>query len=687
MNTSELVKAQHLDRKAIIYIRQSSLHQVLTNQESLKLQYALKQRAMDLGWHERNIEVIDSDLGMTGSTAEGRHGFKDLLAQVTLGEVGIVLSYEVTRLSRNCSDWYPLLDICGIRNCLIADRDGIYDSSTPNGRLLLGLKGQISEMELHTLKGRLTAGLMNKAKRGELALKLPTGFVRDKHGNVFKDPNLEVQSRIQLVFDTFLKVRTATKVLRYFNAQELKMPRINQFGDIVWKKPTVSSISCVLKNPCYAGTFAYGRTRATPKESSLKIHFQKRVSPQEWKVRIDNKYPAYISLETHEKIQMMLKDNYAEYTRNRTRGIPRPGKALLHGIVYCGECGHKMVVQYKGRTHYICNHLRQQYNVPVCQFIPSDFIDDVVVSAFFKALSPVELDMYAKAMTDKKQQDESLNRSKLQQIERLRYQARLAERQFNQVDPDNRLVAAELERRWESALNEFKQAEDELKREEQGKAVPTLISQKIKNAFQDLGQKIPETWQENIFSQEQKKSLLRCLIDKIVVHRTTREIANTRIVWKGGDTTTIEIPITVGSYKALSFFDEMEKIIVELAKARKTDKEIADLLTEKGFRSPQKHHVLPSTVSAVRRKHQIFRKCDKSHARNINGFLTVPEIGHRINVSRHWIYDRIHNGLIIVKKTATENYTNLMYLFPDSEETIKLFQDFKNGILNNLNFL
>ena len=210
MNTSELVKIQHLERKAIIYIRQSSHHQVLTNQESLKLQYALKQRALDLGWHEKNIEVIDSDLGITGSTTEGRLGFKDLIAQVTLGQAGIVLSYEVTRLSRNCSDWYPLLDVCGIRNCLIGDRDGIYDPGTPNGRLLLGLKGQISEMELHTLKGRLTAGLINKAKRGELIMKLPAGFVRDKQDCVVKDPNLEIQSRIQLIFDSFFKLKSAS---------------------------------------------------------------------------------------------------------------------------------------------------------------------------------------------------------------------------------------------------------------------------------------------------------------------------------------------------------------------------------------------------------------------------------------------------------------------------------------------
>src|SRR6266446_9191072 len=213
---SELIKPNHLDRKAVVYVRQSSPHQVLTNQESLRLQYALRHRARDLGWHEADIEVIDADLGLSGATAAHRQGFKDLVARVTLGEVGIILSIEVTRLARNCSDWYPLLDVCGHRECLIADRDGTYDPGSPNGRLLLGLKGTISELELHTIRSRMTAGLLAKAERGDLALQLPAGLVRDPSGVVTKDPNIEVQERLLLLFETFLKVRTAAQVMRAF---------------------------------------------------------------------------------------------------------------------------------------------------------------------------------------------------------------------------------------------------------------------------------------------------------------------------------------------------------------------------------------------------------------------------------------------------------------------------------------
>jgi DNA invertase Pin-like site-specific DNA recombinase len=252
---SELIKPNHLDRKAVEYIRQSSPQQVINNQESLRLQYALRQRARELGWHEADIDVIDADLGLSGAAASHRQGFKDMVARVTLGEVGLILSVEVTRLARNCSDWYPLLDVCGHRSCLIADRDGIYDPGTPNGRLLLGLKGTISELELHTIRGRLTAGLLAKAERGELALQLPTGFVRDPSGVVTQDPNREVRERIALLFETFLHARTAAKVMRSFTTRGLALPRRDCHGEICWRRPTVAAIAAMLKNPAYAGAF------------------------------------------------------------------------------------------------------------------------------------------------------------------------------------------------------------------------------------------------------------------------------------------------------------------------------------------------------------------------------------------------------------------------------------------------
>jgi len=682
MKKSELVTPHHLALKAIIYIRQSTPHQAISNQESLELQYALKQRAIELGWSANQVQIIDCDLGKTGAAAEHREGFKDILTQVTLGKVGIILSFDVTRLSRNCSDWYPLLDICGYRQCLIADRDSIYDPSTTNGRLLLGLKGPLAEMELSTIRARLTAGLLNKAQRGELALQLPVGLVRNPIGEVNTDPNREVSDRIRLVFDTFLKLRTITKVLRYMNQHNLSMPKYDRFHDLYWAKPTLAALSNVFKNPAYAGAFAYGKTRVIRRGPSAADKQLIRLPQEEWKILIKDKYSAYISWDVFEKIQEMIKQNYAEYNRNRTRGIPRPGAALLQGIIYCGECGHKMVVQYKNGSRYLCNYLRAQYQSPVCQYIPADPVDQFVVPAFFQAIAPIELDAYEKAIKTKTAEEQAIHKAHQQEVERLKYQVQLAQRQFNQVDPDNRLVAAELENRWETALRLFKLTEEKLNKSIQSTKEYPLLSPELKQAFLDIGKKLPTIWHSTQLSRVRKKQFLRCLIDKVVVHREARDNLLLRIVWQGGDTTTAHVPITVGSFSELSSAKEMEALIVEMSQAGKKDKEIADRLTQLGHRSPMKSQVIPSTVKTIRLKHRVLQKEHQSHPLQISGYLTVPQIAKKIGVSKYWIYDRINNKRIVVGKRTQSG----SYLFPDKYETIKIFKQLKNGILYNLDF-
>jgi len=682
MSISELVTTQHLSRKAIIYIRQSTPHQVLTNQESLDLQYALRQRALSLGWRDQDIEVIDADLGLTAAAAHHREGFKELVAQVTLGQVGIIFSYEASRLARNNSDWYPLLDICSFKACLIADRDGIYDSATPNGRLLLGLKGTLSEAELFTIKARMHAGLLNKAERGELALKLPIGLVRDQLGRVQKHPDREVQDRITLVFRIFLERRTASKVLQYFNRQQLLLPRSDRFGDLVWRQPTISSIILFLKNPAYAGAFVYGRSRHPPRGTVHRTQGVKRLPIEEWKFRINDKYPAYISWETFEKIQAMLRDNHAEYDRNKTRGIPRAGQALLHGLLYCGECGHKMLVQYKHNTFYLCNALRQKYGVPVCQNIPGDPVDQAVIKAFFEALSPVELDVYARAMAAHQESLDQARQAREQQIERLRYQATLAQRQFNRVDPDHRLVASELEARWEAALRELKQAEKAATQASQAIIAPFTLTAELKEAFTAVGQKLPQIWNQDLDSREQKKALLRCLIDKIALHRIAPDRAQARIVWIGGETTTLQIQVQVKRFAALAGAQEMERTIIKLAAEGISDEEIARRLTESGHRSPMRQHVLPSTVRTIRLKHGIMIKRHQSHPRRIDGYLTVTQLAKELGVSVHFIYDRIHNGTIEIAKDEATG----LYLFPDRPTTIKQFRKLIDGRLQTLDF-
>jgi DNA invertase Pin-like site-specific DNA recombinase len=686
---SELVSDRHLARQAIIYIRQSSPHQVLTNQESLRLQYDLRRRACDLGWREQDVEVIDTDLGLSGAAASHREGFKDLIARVTLGHVGLVLSSEVTRLSRNCTDWYPLLDLCGFKDCLIGDREGVYDPGCANGRLLLGLKGTISEMELHTIRARLTAGLLNKAGRGDLALMLPVGLTRAAGGTVVKDPDQEVQARLDLIFATFLRVRSASKVLASLNASGLTIPRRGRFGNTVWRAPTLAAILHILKNPAYSGTFVYGRSRSVRQVTAAAPEAKsapKMLPREQWRVVVKDKYPAYISWETFEKIQTMLRDNYAEYDRNKTRGVPRDGEALLHGIVYCGACGHKMLVQYKGGTCYLCNYLRQQHGTPVCQTIRAAAIDAEAVAAFFKALAPAELDIYARAVASRREAEEATLRAQTQQVERLRYRAALAERQYDQVDPDNRLVAAELERRWEEALRDLRQAETALAqaRRDNKEATPIAISEGLKAAFTDAGRRLPELW-GSVLTAARKKALLRCLIDKVVIHRTAAapDTIHMRIIWRGGDTTPLTLSVAVGSLAALSSGAAMTARILELARAGHSDGAIAAELTAAGHRSPMRRdRVLPSTVQIIRLRHGIMQKRAQSHPRRIAGHLTIPQLAAQLNVPVHWIYDRIHNGTIVI---ARDERTRL-YLFPDHPGTLRQLQKLRSGELQQLAF-
>src|SRR5258707_370231 len=502
MIISELVTPQHLQKKALIYIRQSTPHQQISNQESLRLQYALQERAQSLGWHADDVEIIDADLGLTGTSALHRTGFQELVAKVTLGQVGIILSVDVTRLSRNCSDWYPLLDVCGYRCCLIADNDGIQ-----------------------------------------------------------KDPNQEIQDRLDLIFTTFLRLRSASKVLGFLNAHDLGIPRRDRFGDIIWKKPTGAAILQILKNPAYAGAFVYGRTRAVRKDPTSPRARQVRLSVEEWKFRVNDVYPAYISWEVFERIQAMLLDNYAEYDRNKTRGVPRPGAALLHGMVYCGECGHKLVVQYKGGTRYLCNFLRQKSRMPSSACKQKDIVDPSLLVAFFQALSPTELDVYSRAVDAKQETIDQGSHAHHQRLERLQYEAQLSERQFLRVDPDNRLVAAALETRWNDALTAFKRAEEAVAHSQEPSRPLILLSQELQTAFKAIGQHLPTLWRQGFLSQQQKKALLRCLIDKVFLQRPTPEWVQARIVWRGGETSTIAIPVPIGSLKDLAGADRMERIV------------------------------------------------------------------------------------------------------------------------------
>lgn len=664
MNTSDLIQSRHLERRAEIYVRQSSPHQVITNLESQRLQYALRERAMTLGWHEQGVHVIDADLGRSGATLDGRLGYQELVARIALGEVGILLAFDATRLARNCSHWYQLLDLCGHHDCLIADRDGVYDPTSINGRLLLGLKGQISELELHTIRARLTAGILSKAQRGELELTLPTGLERLDSGVVVKHPSVEVQQRIDLVFATFLEQKSVSQTVRWFIRHHLLLPRRDRFGDIQWKRTTAASISGILNNPAYAGAAVYGRTRWKKSENTGKMQ-EVSLPQQQWRYCVRDKFSAYITWETFERIQAMLHDNYNEYSRNKTRGVPRDGKALLHGITYCGECGHKMCVQYKGGTQYLCNHLKQQTGAAVCQRIPADAIDDQVVSWFFEALSVAEIDVAADALRTADTEHGQVLAARRQQVTRLRYEAQLAERQFMQSDPENRLVTGELERRWEASLRELKSAEEQLAGDEQ-RAPTYAIPADLLELLKETGPRLPELWNADLLKTSQKKSLLRSLIEKVVIHRESHDRIRTRLVWRGGATTSKVVRVTVGKFAWLSGAQEMEATIESMAREGHSDAAIAAHLTAQGHRSPRADKMLPSTVRNVRLRKRLLIREHQSHPCRVAGFLTIPQLAEKLGVSRWWIHDRIRSGTIKAKREENAK----CYLFPDTPETL-----------------
>ena len=677
---SELVKPTHLFRKAVVYIRQSTPHQVVSNQESLRLQYSLRERAHELGWHEADVEVIDADLGLSGASTAQRGGFKELVGRVGLSEIGLILSIDVTRLARNCSDWYPLLDICGLRSCLIADRDGVYDPGTPNGRLLLGLKGTISELELHTIRTRLTAGLVAKAERGELALNLPVGFVRDPSGIVVKDPDLAVQERLGLVFQSFLKLRTVAKVMRLLNARGLDLPRRDRQGEVRWTRATVSAVAAILKNPAYAGAFVYGRTRMRKPGREDRVPAKAPRPMEDWRIVVKDRYPTYIDWQNYEKIRAIIRDNRAEYMRIKTRGTPRDGELLLHGIAWCGRCGYKMYVRYKNGGEYVCNHLHSHEGLPSCQHIRAPLIDAAVSQAFLTALAPAELDALSRAHKAQQQMDASLRKSAQHQLERTRYAAALAERQFNRVDPDNRLVADELERRWEAALKELREAEEALAKQATPEAVPRIaIGKDLNNKVIVLAGRLPQIWESETTTDAQRKGLLRCLIDKVVLERGEHDGVLVRIVWRGGAVSDLEVKMRVNSVTKLARGMEMRDRVLALAKKGMHDDEIADLLTREGHRSPTcAEKVLPVTVRCVRigAAIRVAHRSRWSHDRSV---LSAPELAAKLNIPVNWVYVQIRQGRLLMNRQPTGGY-----LFDNTPATLDAVRKLRNHTVSRL---
>src|SRR5215510_12055938 len=462
MLTQDKITGRHRERYAYVYVRQSTPRQVQQNQESQRNQYALEQRALDLGWPSTRIQVIDTDLGHSGQDGQ-RPGFQELVAAVSLGRVGLIVAYEASRLARNNTDWYTLLDIATVVGTLLADTEGVYDPRQYNDRLLLGLRGLLSEAELHVLRLRMDAGRQRQIERGTYRQTLPTGLVRLENGQVVKDPDRQIQHTLELIFARFATLGSCHKVLRSLRDDGVLVPRRQlaggQGGHVQWRKPTPASLGAILHNPAYAGAFVYGRKALHPQRRPGQRRRAQRPM-EDWHSMHQNIYPAYISWEQFLTNQARLADNASTFAR-RARGAPREGAALLAGLVVCGRCGYQMHVVYKPRQRYACTALAAAYGAATCLHVDGAHLEAAVVEAFFAALAPAELDLLEEVLAIQRTDHARLAQHYADHVAHAEYEARLAERQYRAVDPDNRLVAAELEHHWELALQAVEDARSE----------------------------------------------------------------------------------------------------------------------------------------------------------------------------------------------------------------------------------
>ena len=460
------VKASHLKRNAYLYIRQSTLRQVLENTESTQRQYALRQQAVALGWPLERIFVIDTDLGQSGASAADREGFQRLVTEVSLARAGIVMGLEVSRLARNSMDWHRLLEISALTGTLILDEDGVYDPAHFNDRLLLGLKGTMSEAELHVLRARLQGGIQNKARRGELFIRPAMGFVYNADGKLVLDPDQQVQQSVRVLFETFRRTGSAMATVKFFAEQGLQFPRHvhtgpNQ-GDTVWAGLEHSRVLRILHNPRYTGAFVYGRTRTRRTlEGGWVVE---DVPREEWSVLIREAHAGYLDWDEYERNQRRLQDNCQAYGADRRKSPPREGPALLQGLLICGCCGKRMTVRYHSRCgqlqpDYVCQREGIEHAEPICQHIPGASIDETVGNILLEALTPVTLEVALFVQEELQARLEEADRLRQQQVERSRYEAELARRRYLRVDPDNRLVADSLEADWNDKLKMLTEAQ------------------------------------------------------------------------------------------------------------------------------------------------------------------------------------------------------------------------------------
>jgi DNA invertase Pin-like site-specific DNA recombinase len=638
MNAESKVSAEHLKRAAYLYIRQSTLRQVLENTESTERQYALRRRAVVLGWPEENIVVIDEDQGQSGASVSGREGFQRLVAEVGLGKAGIVMGLEVSRLARNCADWHRLLEICGLTHCLILDEDGLYDPGHYNDRLLLGLKGTMSEAELHVLRARLNGGVVSKAQRGELRMLLPVGLVYDEQERVVLDPDQQVQQSLRVFFATFERTGSSRATVQEFRRQSLKFPNRGPAGrgELCWQELSTRQALATLHHPRYGGAFCYGRSRSW-KDAEGKRHTQ-RLSQEQWRFLKVGAHVGYLSWEQFLANQKRLQENFQMTAgAGRKAGPAREGPALLQGLVLCGKCGHHLTVSYHRRggqlsPDYVCSVEAVAHAEAPCQRIPGGGIDAAVGRLLVESVTPLALEVALNVQSEIQSRLAQAERLRQQQVQRAQYEAERAQVRYMRVDPNNRLVADTLERQWNEKLRLLAQAKEECQNQQRLDAMQ--LSQEQRTKILALASDFPRVWQDPQTTDRERKRMARLLLEDVTLRRD--QDITVQVRFKGGATHQLQVPlpksVTVTRKTNLAFIAELDRLLDE-----HSEDEVARMLNERGWRSSTGQPLSLTLVQGLRRTYRLKSRFTRLQEQ---GLLTARQIedmlGPGSNRAKYW---------------------------------------------------
>jgi DNA invertase Pin-like site-specific DNA recombinase len=634
---AQKVTADHLRRGAYLYVRQSTLRQVIENTESTQRQYALCQRAFGLGWPKESIVVIDSDLGQSAASAADRAGFQKLVADVGMGRAGIVLGLEVSRLARNCTDWHRLLEICALTNTLILDEDGIYDPAYFNDRMLLGLKGTMSEAELHLIRARLCGGILNKARRGELRLRLPVGLVHDTEGHVVLDPDKQIQQSVRLVFDTFSRTGAAYATIKYFRAQGLLFPtRVicgTRKGEVTWAPLCLGRVCSILHSPWYAGAYVYGRTRWRKHPDGRTQH--QKLPLNQWQVIIRDAHAGYISWQQYERIQQQLETASKAIGFERRVAPLREGPALLQGRAVCGLCGSRIHTQYHTTRNgqlvptYVCHGRGREFADPSCQSILGTQIDAAVEKLLLEVVTPMAVELALAVEQEFQARYDEADRLRHRQVERAQYETDLARSRYVHVDPANRLVADSLEAEWNAKLRVLAQAQENYQR--QCAADRRAITGEDRQRILALTHDFPAAWRDPKTPQRERKRMLALLIEDVTLIKQRHITAAVR--FRGGATTTLTLPRPLTAQQIRATGVEVRQQIDALL-GEYTDAQVAHILNERGLLTGAGDAFDATSVHWVRFSAKLSTLKERLLAA---GMVTGKELRTKFGVSRNTI--------------------------------------------------